>query len=414
MRKITLFLMAALFVAAPGVSLAGLDLGEVDIHGFVSQGYVQSSDYGFHQINMDQEELEDGSYEFSEVGLNFSSTVSDNLRLGVQLLSKDMGTVGNNEVVVDWAYADYNFKNWLGLRVGKVKRAIGLFNEYQDIDATRTSIFLPPIYREDWREGALAIRGAAIYGTLPGSLEYNISYGIADMSTEGGVAKTMERTVGGKVTDIDSEPNYTAWLKWNTPLNGLSLTASQMKIGLNMEAQAINSMPLSALTGLPAHAALNLELKTPITNKTTVFYNTVATQYFHNNLMVAAEYQWGKEVLKTKVMGIPQPTKKNKTEIWSLLTTYRFTPLFELGVCYSEEYDDRDDRDGDAYVAKGLPKENAWRKDLAISTRFDITNSWIFKLEAHLMDGLLNIDYGTDPSPDENWEMYAAKLTYIF
>ncbi len=43
------------------------------------------------------------------------------LRVGVQFLSRDLGETGNNEVEVDWAYGDYRFRNWLGIRAGKMK-----------------------------------------------------------------------------------------------------------------------------------------------------------------------------------------------------------------------------------------------------------------------------------------------------
>ena len=60
------------------------------------------------------------------------------------------------------------------------------------------------------------------------------------------------------------------------------------------------------------------------------------------------------------------------------------------------------------------PEEMAWLNDRAISARFDINPFWIFKLEAHFMDGLQYVDYGNDADPSAHWKLYTAKLTYVF
>ena len=115
MKRILCTLGIFLLITGP-VFAAGFGANTVDIHGFVSQGYLQSSDYNFYAA-----ETEDGSYEFNEFGINFASNVTDDLRIGMQLLSRDLGALGNNMVEVDWAYADCSFRNWLGLRVGRMK-----------------------------------------------------------------------------------------------------------------------------------------------------------------------------------------------------------------------------------------------------------------------------------------------------
>ena len=101
-------------------------------------------------------------------------------------------------------------------------------------------------------------------------------------------------------------------------------------------------------------------------------------------------------------------------ETWYIMATYRFCDWFEAGSYYCDVTRDTNDRDGDNLVAMGQPKEMAWLKDWAISARFDINSFWIFKLEAHYMDGLQYVDYGNETDPSANWQLYAAKLTYVF
>jgi hypothetical protein len=384
-------------------------MDDVAIHGFVSQGYLQSSDYNFYSA-----ETEDGSYEFNEFGINFSSTVTDDLRIGMQLLSRDLGEIGNNKVDIDWAFADYAFRNWLGLRVGRVKKPDGLFNQYRDIDATRTCIFLPPgNYREDARDASLAVNGAGIYGTLPGGLEYQATYGVFAVPKDGGVARRLETLMGSEVTDTKVEPSYNAWLNWRTPVSGLSVGMSATDFDFSLDADIVKTLPLSTFTGDPSHAATNLETRTPTLIKTDGAEYRLFSQYTFDNLMLAAEYLWGKHNINTTVAGTSVQSRQ-EPESWYVMATYRFCDWFEMGTYYCKDINDTNDRDGDSYVARGEPKEKAWLKDWALSARFDINSFWLFKLEAHFMDGLKDVDYGNDVDPSARWQLYAAKLTYVF
>ena len=104
---------------------------------------------------------EDGSYEFNEMGINFSTELTDDLHVGVQFFSRDLGTIGNDDIKVDWAFADYHWKDWLGVRVGKIRIPYGLYNEIRDIDILRLSIILPQsVYSEIARDSQTALKEA--------------------------------------------------------------------------------------------------------------------------------------------------------------------------------------------------------------------------------------------------------------
>ena len=89
---------------------------DVDIHGFISQGYLKSENNTLWFTD-----TEDGTFQFNEMGINFMTNVSDGLQLGMQFFARDLGELGNDEIVVDWAYADYFYRKWLGIRAGKIK-----------------------------------------------------------------------------------------------------------------------------------------------------------------------------------------------------------------------------------------------------------------------------------------------------
>ncbi len=107
------------------------------IHGLVSQGYLKSSENNYMTLS------EGGSTEYSEFVINFQKQMDDKLRLGLQLMSRDLGKEGNNEVKVDWGYGDYKFNDRWGLRLGRVKVPFGFYNKGRDIDMLRTTVLLP-------------------------------------------------------------------------------------------------------------------------------------------------------------------------------------------------------------------------------------------------------------------------------
>ena len=75
-------------------SMDRLDSG-VQIHGFVSQGYMRSSDNNYLA------DSDEGSFDFSEVGINLRTDLSDSLSVGIQFVGRDLGETGNNEVRID-------------------------------------------------------------------------------------------------------------------------------------------------------------------------------------------------------------------------------------------------------------------------------------------------------------------------
>ena len=82
---------------------------------------------------------------------------------------------------------------------------------------------------------------------------------------------------------------------------------------------------------------------------------------------------------------------------------------------YSVKVPDTEDRDGDKLAAQGLPDYGAWQKDLAISTRFDITDFWLLKFEYHYVDGTGLLTAADNPKGfEKSWDFFAIKTTFSF
>ena len=93
-NKLILTMMVVLLVFCMKNTASGFEQEDIAMHGFVSQGYLKSSDNNYLGNS------KDGSYEFNEIGINFSAPITDELRFGIQLFSRDLGDFGNNELDV--------------------------------------------------------------------------------------------------------------------------------------------------------------------------------------------------------------------------------------------------------------------------------------------------------------------------
>ncbi len=73
-------MFVVLFLSGAGMVYA-FDLEELEIHGFASTGYMQSDANNFLVSS------EDGSFEFNEAGINIATSLTDDIRTGIQSIS---------------------------------------------------------------------------------------------------------------------------------------------------------------------------------------------------------------------------------------------------------------------------------------------------------------------------------------
>lgn len=383
------------------------DADDVAIHGFVSQGYMGSTE--------DQEYMvigvKDGTFQFSEMGINFSTRLNESLRLGVQLLSIDLGDIGNDEIILDWAFADYRYDDYLGFRAGLIKIPHGLYNETRDIDISRTTIFLPEsVYGELFRDAFSRMKGAGLYGSLPFGIVYQAIYGIVPFKADGGLVKGFGNLLRFSATDVSSSSSYIVNLQWLTPFEGLRLGGSHYSVD-DFQIEGIgNQIPF-----------IGQSIAVPFKNLTA---SVISIEYMIAGFTFAAEYT--QDVLEFSVVDAAtggaelNPLTGEPIAIDTVmdgyygLVSYRLTDWLELGAYYSEAYFDKDDRDGEE-TSEMLysPADEFYLKDICLSFRFDINESWVAKLEAHKMDGTFFV-VGDRLNDEDQWLFYAAKMTFSF
>ncbi len=406
---ILLIMMTAVAWLTP--SARAFDTGPVDVHGFVSQGYLLSSENDYLA------KTEAGSTEFNDVAVTLSKELTDKLRVGCQFLARDLGDAGNDKAGLDWGYGDYRWRDELGIRIGKVKRPMGLYNEGRDVDVLRTCILLPQsLYREDMRDIMNAAKGGSVYGTLPagtlGSFDYQHVYGSKDMDLESMALKKQVavRFTGVDVSDIQTDIRYTdtSHVVWNTPLRGLKLSASHETARVEFHSRPVAAVPTSdpdvVIPAIPAKT-LKIDLE-----KVWV----ASAQYQSGDMTLTTEYADTVQEFSLSAGADSYRVKGHSTGYYGSVD-YRFTPWFNLAAYYSVYYPDKNDKDGRKLAAHGAPDFMAWQKDACLSLRFDPMPDWVVKIEGHRINGAAQVfDYETMADLAERWNLFAAKITYVF
>jgi hypothetical protein len=355
-KTIALFALAC---AAPPALRAqfAIEGRPVQIHGFASQGFTYSDKNNYLTMQTSQ-----GSFAFTDGGVNLSTPISDKFRVGAQMYIRNIGTLGDWHPVLDWAVADYRFKSWFGVRAGKVKTILGLYNDTQDMEFLHTWAILPQaLYPLDLRATTISHVGGDLYGEIPvnkrlGSLSYTAYAGRTPYDKYGGFRDVALQQ--GRRIEADSTWTAGVDLRWNNPAPGLTVGASWMH-----QSTAANGTVLAR--GTPF--SLTKETQMP------VFY----ADYMLGNLHLTGEYSRNPKTLH--FVGIPGfAILQQEILAWCASGAYRISKRLELGAYHARFISD----------AKGN-----WSAlsnhiyDQTVTARVDINRHWNFKVEGHFIDG---------------------------
>lgn len=385
-------LLFAAVLAAP-LRASAQSAADVEIHGFVSQGFIKSTENDYLGPS------ERGSFEFTEAAINFTHSPLDDLRIGVQLFARDIGPFGNYTPRFDWYYLDYRFFDWLSLRAGRIKLPFGLYNEVNDVDAARVPILLPQsLYQVDRREYLLALTGAELGGEVDlgraGRLAYQLYGGTifldpAEVGVEEG-SSDVPYVVGGR-------------LMWATPVEGLTIGGSLQALRVDLRDAALTEGQIDLYAErmwLPPDFDGTISAHLPLV------LGVASLQYELGDALLAAEYTQQTGRLESDLL---IPSVRVTDHGFYVLGSYRVRPWLTPGAYYSLSLPDPFERIG--------PEK--YQHDVAVTLRFDINAHWLFKLEGHYMRGthaLSSQENGGVPLsvlPD-SWGVFLLKTTAYF
>lgn len=413
MKKILTLSSCILFLILTTCCLPSFafDMEGISTHGYISQGYLKSDDNNYLAST------DEGTFEFTEIGFNVSKEF-DKVRVAFQLISRDLGEFGNNEIELDWALGEYYYNDYLGIRIGKIKMPMGFYNQERDVDMLRVSVLLPAsVYDEGSRDIYNTVQGAEIYGTFSqsfiGALDYELFYGSTDVNANSIYVRGKEDAVAAAVpaataviNSIDAEYTTGAALRWSPQVEGLRLGVSYYQAEADLESTLTSPMLVYMGLESPSPLMMHLKFKT--------FVQSI--EYTWNNLSLATEYCIGEIISSSSLAGLPSsPEASVKTFGWYVLANYRFNEKFALGIYYSEFFPDKSDRDGDLQVADGYPDYYGWQKEIVPTIRFDLSDHFIIKGEVHLVDGAAQVyAYNNPAGREKDWTLYALKATFNF
>lgn len=376
-KRLLLILLACICTG----SLFAQDFSGIQFHGFVTQGFLFSSNNNYLTMQSSS-----GSLQWTDGAVSVTDSLTDNLRVGIQLHMYQLGQFGGPNVQVDWASADYKINDYLGFRAGKVKTPLGLFNDSQDVDAVFLWTLLPQsVYPVDNKSFYLAHLGGEVYGTLPlanraGNLQYRGYAGESDLDLNGGYLKESAE-YGLVFTTPPGGKTYGGDLRWDAPLRGLT-------IGSSADVLAENGTALGGSLHAPPF-----------------LISTQYAQFTRGKFYFAAQYERAPFYAILTIGPAVIPLSYDE-RCWFAMGSYRLSKKAQVGSYYSH------------YVNKSLDTslpEN-YSKDRVISGRYDFNSYFYGKIEGHFLQGTgLGYYQSTNPNglkPNSN--MLAAKIGFSF
>ncbi len=362
------------------------------IHGFASQGFILTSENQFFG------DSQNGSFRFSELGLNTSIQFTPDFQFAAQALSRQAGPGDNGQIHLDFGFLDYkwisNESGALGMRLGRVKNPLGFYNDTRDVAFTRPSIFLPEsIYFDRTRNLALSADGANLYAeyrTDAGSFFYELEIGYPDVDDR----ETVLSFIGDSNGVLDNQLSYITRLLFEKD-------GGQLRFGLS-------------------GALINIEFKSASSpsGDGMIRFRPLILSFQYNSERWNLTSEYALRYFKYRNVGQIGDFTKMGESIY-LQGAYRITPQVEGFLRYDLLFQDRNDRNGAEFALHnpGRPAHTQFAKDWTAGLLWGMTDAWMTRVEYHYVDGTAWLPLLDNPLPSETkryWNMFSILLSYRF
>jgi hypothetical protein len=350
---------------APGLLRAQfefkLDDRDVQIHSFASEGFALTNQNNYLTMNTTS-----GAF-FTDFGFNVTSNVTDKLRVGAQVYDRDIGHLQEWHPDLDWAAVDYRLADWFGIRAGKVKTALGLYNQTQDQEFVQTWALMPQaVYPLDLRSRTLTHTGLDIYGHVglhrAGSFGYTVYAGTRPNDTRDGLYYGWasmgypNNAFTGKMAGVD--------LRWTPPVTGLMLGGSYAPIN--------DKYHFTDMVNGPVPVAGTL-------NSTTMWIASAYGEYSKGKWRFDAEYR--RDYSKYSQVD-PDPGQTEpwwySDKGWFASAVYQLSRQIEIGAYHSRYYFD---------VHSFPDPSTHYIRDSVVTMHWSVNRFTSVKVEGHFMDG---------------------------
>jgi hypothetical protein len=368
---------------------------ELQLHGFLTQGMVITSDNNFlGQSN------KKASPDFREIGVNGSLRLTSDVQLSAGLLSHKAGATDNGEVRLDYGLIDWTVSSSEqgrgGIRLGRVKNAYGLYNKTRDVAFTRPSILLPQsIYFERTRNLTVAADGAELYFDRygeAGSLFVTFALGQPQIGSAASKVALVGLTPNGSF-ESKLMPIFQVIYEGDGGKYRVGFTTVQLDARYNpgvgdvLQAGRIKFTP-----------------------------KIFSAQYNAERWSLTSEYALRPALIRS--FGPNSPDSFNDGQSYYVQGSYRLASKWEALLRYDVAYIDRGDRDGKAFAAAThRPSFTRFSKDWTAGMRFDLTPEFMLRAEYHRVDGTGYLPAQDNPIPSalvQRWDMFMLLASFRF
>ena len=372
---------------------------EIQIHGFLTQGFFHSSDNNVYG------QSDDGiSPGLTEIGLNVNYQPWDRLRFAAQGLYRRAGDVDKGSLRLDYGLADLTLfehdSGKVGLRGGRIKIPFGLYNETRDVSFTHPTILLPQgIYFDRSRSLLLSADGGSFYAeqrTEFGDFAFKFNVGMPSRDLD--EIKTIALGTMDAQGSFETKPALATQLSYELNGGEFIFAISYMDLEFNYISTSDEKV----------------RLENRLLNSTTHIQPLMASaQYNGENFTLTGEYQY-----RWNNFGNFAPYGgKFESESWYIEGSYRILPQLQATVRYDTFSMDIDDRGGAGATALGFPNHAAFAKDWVFGLRWDITPSWMVRGDYTRVHGTSWLPQADNPEPaltTQDWDLYGLQLSFKF
>lgn len=364
----------------------------IQLHGFLAQGAFYSTDNNYSGKS-------DGKVTFdqTEIGANIFWQANDRVDFSAQALYRRAGKVENSDLRIDYAMMSVNLLNKdtsrLGLRLGRIKNPIGLYNETRDVAFTTPSILLPQsIYLDRSRSLLLSSDGGQIFGGHQvgnGILSFKLNYGMPHNDND-----EIQKLIFGNLAqgDLDTNDNmFSGQIKYSLDNDKYIFALSYTDVTLDYKPTSTDFLASGTARFSPY---------------------VLSAQYNGEKWGFTSEYYYSQNEFENFVA---VPDSFPVSENWYIQGTYRFSPKWQGIVRFDENILDNDDRHGKTFERLGLPAHMGFTKDWMVGMRWDITPSIMLRGEYHYINGTSWLSSADNPDrqkTEQYWDLFALQLSF--
>jgi hypothetical protein len=389
MRRIAFLLACAVCASASAA--------DYQVHGYAAQGFVYTTDNNFFGPSSD------GSTDYYEAGLNASAQIVPGFIVSGQAAIRDAGISDDGSLRTDYALADYRFvsseSGSAGVRAGKIKNALGFYNETRDVIFTRPSILLPSVYSDNQNQRSLVFTAPGIqaYATRVFG-QHELSF-IGTSNFDRNVRRSDERLLidlGGLPFDLHIKDSWNAQL-----MDTFDGGRWQFGVSYFFGRFTLTTPPEIALAG-----TFDVGL--------TVF----SARYNAERFSITAEYVLNPNENEVTIGGTPVLRQDITADRGYLQGEYRLSPHWGLMARLDGSFSDKHDRNGREFAAAnpGSDRESRFARDVTVGAHWRSDEHWGVWAEYHWIDGTAALQRAENPQgvADTRWSLVMLMAAFRF